>query len=78
MVSAEKIVRAAKQFMEASGDRKCWVIREEMLALIAAGARVIRNLQQYDGTYVIEVIYEEICFTHTSRDPLLPKTLAIH
>ncbi|MEK7203650.1 MAG: hypothetical protein AAB627_01060, partial [Patescibacteria group bacterium] len=72
MVSAEEIVRAAKQSMEASGDHKCWARKEEMLALIAAGARVIRNFQQYNGTYVIEVIYEEISFTHTSRDPLLP------
>ena len=72
MIDVKEVIREAKQYREASGDHKSWATEEEMLALIAAGARLIHwNFEQCDGTYVTEVIYEKPYFTNTSRNPLI-------
>ncbi|MEK7659565.1 MAG: hypothetical protein AAB338_02880 [Patescibacteria group bacterium] len=70
-MDVEKIVREAKKFMETSGDHKSWATEREMIALIAAGAQVIKDVRE-SNTYILEVIYKGIWFIHVSRNPFIP------
>lgn len=72
MIDLKKYLLEASRHLEASGDKKVWARETEMRELLAAGAKVIiLNKKQITGTYVTEVKCEGICFTHTSRDPLI-------
>ena len=66
------VVREAREGIEVLHDEKAYVNEKVMKALIKAGAQIIKNHKQYTGTYLIEVMFDGIHFTHTSRDPLIP------
>lgn len=72
MIDLKKLVLEASQDLEATGDKKAWAREVEMRALIAAGAEVVRNCKQIDGTHLTEVIFENIHFTHAGQYPLIP------
>ena len=77
-MNLKKVVEDAKLHMEAFDDCKAWAGEEEMRALIAAGAKVTRrDYKQISGTYVTEVVYQDICFTHASFRPLFKIRTAI-
>lgn len=78
MEDVKEVVRKARKFMKATGDHKSWATEKEMLALLAAGAQVIRTFQQNEESYVTEATYEGIHFINTSRYPLIPTNSTFH
>lgn len=74
MTDLNKLVLGARLYLRVSGDKKAWAEEAEMRALIAAGAKVIRNYRQDNGSHVTEVIFKNIPFTHTSKHSLIPTT----
>lgn len=71
MIDLNKLIREASWNLERSGDKKVWVKEAEMRALIAAGAKVVRNYRQIDGTHLTEAIFKDIYFTHSGEYQLI-------
>ena len=71
-IDLDAIVREARETIEAFHDEKVWAGREEMDAIIEAGAQIIQNRRQISGGHVTEVIFNGIHFIHSSSYPLIP------
>lgn len=72
-----EIVKQAKIHMRIYEDKKAWASEDEIKALVAASAEGLqKQYQQYSGTYVVEVVFEGIRFTHTNFKKLILITSA--